>query len=407
MYRPIFIFYLFSSLGLSAFAGENQTVTLHSVAAKVRASNPQLAAARLRIAEARGRVTGAGRLANPTLELEAKHDTEFREGALGIGFAQSFPVTDRLRLEKAVSIAEVRVAEAEVAEVERQLVAQARTAVVEVLASRDLKIMRREEAKLAEELAKTIESAAKKGEGSFLDAGQAKLGSIQHALKIRQLDVRSAGAIGTLKTLLGTDPKTQLDVTGHLPVPYVPKSKKVSASNRPDYRAAVLGTEAAQREVALEKSKRREDIEVGLFAEIERTEDAPEGLENDGIFGVRVSIPLPLWNKNEGAIEEAQAKQARMVKQAEAVENEIQNEVEAARSLMAAHAQIVADIDRDLLPLAKKQVELSERAYREGQGDLQAVLRARDQQIELQTARLDGLREFHLEKAAYEAAAGK
>jgi len=407
MYYKIYIAVALLLLGPRLHAADSRTVTLQSVPEVVRSSNPQLAAARFRIAEAKGRLKGAGRLANPSLEIGAKHDARVRERGFEVAFSQAFPVTDRLQREKDVSAAEVRVAEAEVDEVARLLIAQARVAVVEVLAARELKVMRKKESDLADELANFIEDIAAKGEGSILDAGQARLSSVQHSLEIRQLGVREKMAMGQLRSLIGLGSNSSIEVRGTLPVPYVPKSERVEAEKRPDYRAAVLSSEVAEREVELEKSKRKEDIEATVFVESERAEDAPDGLERDGMIGFRISIPLPFWNKNEGAIEEKSAKKERTKKEAEALAVGIQNEVTTARELMNAHAQVISEIDRDLLPLAQQQVELSEKIYREGQGDLQAVLRARDQQIELQTARLDALREFHLASAAYEAAAGK
>ena len=406
MFRPLLILLLFFLLAPGAAPGKNRSVSLPSVAAEVRKTNPQLSAARLHIAEARARVTGAGRLANPTLEVAGSSDGDAREYGVEVGISQAFPITDRLQREKDVSLAQVRVAEAEVAEVERQLVARARAAVIEVLASRELKKMRQEEAKLATRLADFIADAAQKGEGSLLDASQARLGSVQHVLEIRQLDVRETSATGELKKLLGAPASSRMEVTGSLAVPHVPASETPAVERRPDYRAAVLQAEVAEREVELEKSKSRQDFEAGIFAEVDREEDAPEGLDTEGMIGVRVSIPLPFWDRNEGAIEAARAKRSRLAKQAEAVGSEIRNEIATARSLMEAHAGIVAEIDRDLLPVAQQQVELSEHSFRDGHGDLQAVLRARDQQIELRTARLEALREFHLARAAYLAASG-
>ena len=46
------------------------TLDLSGTPARVRAANPSLKAARLAIAEAEGRLLGAGRLANPTLSFE-------------------------------------------------------------------------------------------------------------------------------------------------------------------------------------------------------------------------------------------------------------------------------------------------------------------------------------------------
>lgn len=48
----------------------------------------------------------------------------------------------------------------------------------------------------------------------------------------------------------------------------------------------------------------------------------------------------------------------------------------------------------------------SEDAYRKGLGDLQATLRAREQQLDLSNTRIETLKQFHLARVRYEAAAG-
>ena len=99
----------------------------------MRAANPDLAAARLRIAEARGRLVQSGRLSNPEVEFGYNRNTANpREHTLGVALLQRFPVTARLRFEKAVSQAQLAAAEAEVADVERKLIAQARTVAVKL-----------------------------------------------------------------------------------------------------------------------------------------------------------------------------------------------------------------------------------------------------------------------------------
>ena len=57
-----------------------------------------------------------------------------------------------------------------------------------------------------------------------------------------------------------------------------------------------------------------------------------------------------------------------------------------------------------LIPLANEQSELAEGAYRNGQGDLQSVLRAREQQLELSASRVEALRNFHHARIRFEAA---
>ncbi len=147
-----------------AGAEEGILVTLNNVGGQVRSQNPDLAAARLRIDEALGLLRQSGRLDNPELGIGVSHDNRFRERTFEVGFSQRFPVTNRLRLEKKISVAQLQAAEAEIRNVERHLVADARTALVKVLAIREQRTLRRGQLGIAEELAKFTREASKLGE---------------------------------------------------------------------------------------------------------------------------------------------------------------------------------------------------------------------------------------------------
>jgi cobalt-zinc-cadmium efflux system outer membrane protein len=381
-------------------------ISLASVGDRVRAQNPDLAAARLRIREANGRLTQSGRLANPELGFEMSHDPRYRERSLEIGFSQRFPVTNRLRLEKTVSATEVKVAVAEVREVERQLIAEARQGIVKVLATRKRRELLKDQATLSQEFADFLSGIAAKGEGSPLDAGQAKLEAASLTLEMRHLDAAETAAIGEIKPLLGVRPDEPLHVGGTLPEATLPATA-VDPSKRPDFQAAVLGARAAGQHVAVEQSKRYEDVEAGLFFGAERTEDAPEGYDREGLVGLRFTLPLPLWNKNEGAIEEAKARHERMEQEAGALARKIRLEAEAAKAEMNEWSKLLAETRDSLLPLADEQSKAAEDAYRKGQGELQTVFRTREKRMQLMAARLDALREFHLARVRYESALAK
>ncbi len=384
-------------LPLSAESAE--ILTYASLPGRIRAANPDLAAARLRIREAIGRMKQSGRLENPQLETEFEHDRRFREGRLEIGISQRFPVTDRLRLEKQVTLAAVETAEAEVLDVERRLVASARGAFVRVLAIRQRRELLKEQETLAEQLAGFIAAAAEKGEGSPLDAGQARLEAARLATESRRLDAEEAAAAGELKPLLGLPPSAGLHLSGKLGDAILPAGGK--AIRRPDLDAARLDAQAAAGDIAVERARSREDMEAGFFLAAERSEDTA------AIAGIRLKIPLPFWNRNEGAIEEAAARRERKEKEASALAANIRHEAAAAFAEMRQWAAMIAELSDKLLPLAKDQAARTEAAWREGQGELQTVLRAREQSLELAASRLDALREFHLARVRYEAAIGQ
>jgi cobalt-zinc-cadmium efflux system outer membrane protein len=387
-------------------AAPAQLLTLNSVADRIRAQNPDLAAARLRIDEALGRMNQSGRLANPELETSLESGTRFRERRFEVGFSQRFPVTDRLPLEKSVTAIEVEAARAEVQEVERLLITDARQAIVKVLAIRQRRELLKSQSALSTEFAKLLSEAAGRGEGSPLDAGQAKLEAASLAVEMRQLDASEAAAIGEIKPLLGMSPSTPVLVGGTLAAPSMPKGQ-VNLYLRPDYQAAMLAAHAAKQGVALEYAKRYDDLEAGFFAASERSEDAPNGYDREGIVGLRFRIPLPLWNRNEGNIQAAQATHERKEKETEALGRTIRLEVEAAKAEMLEWLKLSTELNDVLIPLAEEQATSSEKAFNAGQGELQAVFRSREKRLQLAGARLDAVREFHLARVRYEAALSK
>jgi outer membrane protein, heavy metal efflux system len=381
-------------------------VSLESVGQRVRAENPDLAAARLRIDEALGRVSQSGRLANPELETSFEHNPRFREGRLQVEFSQRFPLTNRLQQEKEISIGALKSSEAEVREIERQLIAQARETVVKLLAARQHRALLREQAAASGELADSLSDAASKGEGSALDAGQARLESASLTIETRQLAATEAELAGTLKALLGMRPGEALDISGKLPEPEIPAAG-VTPSRRPDLQAAKLAAITAAQAVGLEQARRYEDVEAGVFAAAERSEDVPAGYDNEAILGLRFKIPLPLWNKNEGAIQQAEATRMRKEMEVAALTRNIRLEADATRAEMAEWAALVREISSHLLPLADEHSALAEASYRAGQGDIQTVLRSRGKRLQLASSRLDALREFHLARVRHEAATAK
>lgn len=407
MSKPYLFALMACAITAQSLAAETSVVvTLGSIGDRIRAQNPDLAAARLRIQEAVGRMNQSGRLSNPDLETSFEHNSRFREGKLEIGFSQRFPVTGRLQLEKDVSLTELKASEAEVREVERQIISKAREAVVKVLATRQRRELLREQVGVSKQFADFLSDVAAKGEGSALDAGQAKLEATSLSTEIRQLDASEAALVGELKPLLGMRPGESLSVSGSLPIPSLP-SVAADPAKRPDFQAAKLNAQAAAQGVALEQARRYDDVEGGFFAAAERTEDAPEGYENEAIIGLRFKVALPFWNKNEGAIQEAEAKKERTEKEAIALGRGIRLEAEAARAEMAEWTRLIGEIDSTLLPLADEQSKLAEDAYRNGQGEIQSVLRSREKRLQLSAAKLDALREFHLARVRHESALGK
>ena len=397
---------LFLFLTTTALPAEpGAVVTLDSVGDRVRAQNPELAAARLAISEAVGRMRQSGRLENPELEVEAEHNDDFAERRLEIGLRQKFPVTSRLRLERELGATRVRAAENEVREVANRLTGEARAALVELLALRERRALVRQQSEVSGELADFIQESARKGEASSIDAGQARLETSRFSTELRRLQAEEQRALGTLKPLLGMSPGERLHVSGALPGLRLPEG--ADPAGRPAMEIARLAVLEAEQQVAIERSRRFGDVAAGVFVGAERVVDAPEAADKEGIVGIRFTVPLPFWDKNEGNIEAAEARAERRRKEAYALDREIRLGAEAARAEMLEWAKMAREVEDELLPQAAEQTDLAEQAWRDGQGDLLTVLRSREQRLELAAARLEALTQFQLARVRYQTVLGE
>lgn len=405
MFRNLFTF---TFLGL-AVAGHAERFTLESAVPYALKHNPELAAARFSIEEARGRLLHSGRLTNPELESELRPNVRGREFSFGVGFVQKFPLTNRLRLEKAVSQAELVTAEAEVRAAELKLATAIRTVGVKLLSLQGSKALKERQIANSKELAASSAKIAAQAEGSGLEASQFELEAQQLSLDLLQLDSDHAGLAGEVRPLLGLPAAEAVEFTGGLPEVALPGSASPDMATRADYQAAQARIEAARQGISLAKANKWADASIGVGAELDRAEDAPDGLQNEGIVGIRFSLPLPFWNKNEGKVKEAQASAARAEKEAEALVAQVRAEAVAALAEMKAARRIANETTNSLLPKAREIEEKIASFYKQAQPGTQLsdVLRSREKRLALEQAKLDALRSYHLARIRFNAAMGR
>lgn len=390
----------------SAVAGEVR-LTLESAPAYALNHNPAFAAARLRIEEARGRLRQSGLLSNPEIDATFSRHPDSSEQKLGVALMQRFPVTARLRLEKAVSRAELAAAHAEVRNAERKLVAEVRSGAVKLLAIDGHRELRRKQLGNSHELAGFTRRRVESGEASFVDASQVELEGHQLRTDLLQLDVERAAVAGELRGLLGLAADDTFIIAGDLPRLISVPGSDANPALRPDFEVAENVAEAARQAAELARAQRWQDIGLGFHVEAERIEDAPDGIQRDNFVGLKLAVPLPLWNRNEGRIQETNAAALRAEKETDALARSIHAEVSAAREAMRALAKVVAELEDQMLPAATQIENQLHQAYSTGQTTLQETLRARDRRLSLERQRLEALRDFHLARIRYEAAIGK
>jgi cobalt-zinc-cadmium efflux system outer membrane protein len=149
-------------------------------------------------------------------------------------------------------------------------------------------------------------------------------------------------------------------------------------------------------QLSLATAQRWDDISVKLFASRELAQDAPEGLERNTFAGIGLSIPLPLRNRNEQAIEEAKIdiEKARRARGAKMFE--IHSELRAALKAREAAHQLALSASGEALELAKKNFNDFKAAQQTGQASLLQVQQAQTQLLQLENSALEFQKNYHI-----------
>ena len=405
MSRLLFVF-LFLCLAIPIRA---EGITAEAAVTYALRHNPELAAARQGIEQARGRLAQSGRRAAPELEAEFRPNlADSSEFGVGLGIMQKFPLTSRLLLEKKLSHSEVTVAELEVRDAERRVGVNVRSLAVKLLALNDERELKRGRLLLGREWLVVARKNAAAGEGSSLEADQLELEAGQVEVELLQLDAEEVALVGALRPLLGWPVGAALELAGTLDPPSpVDSAGLPDVTIRSDYLAGQARLESARRELDLQKASQWDDVSAGLAYERDHAYDAGAGMQRDQFLGIKLTVPLPLRSAARGRVQEAVATIRRRELEAAALAASIQADAATARAEMTAATTQYARISSTLLPQARQLEEKFFAAYQSGQAPLTNSLRSREQRLSLEAAQLAAQRNYHLARIQFEAAMGR
>lgn len=200
-------------------------------------------------------------------------------------------------------------------------------------------------------------------EGDFL---KIKLQLLQFQSDVSAAKLAKLQSLAALRQLLGFETvPDDYDVQGTLDYQPVHADlsglKNVAALNRPDLRAAQQSVTAAESQYALQKANGKMDI-TGTF-NFSHTAGASSG----SFF---YSMPLPIFNRNQGEIERAQYAITQAREQASETTQQVSTDVATAFANLQTNDQIIQLYQGGYVDQAKQSRDISEYAYRKGAASL-------------------------------------
>jgi cobalt-zinc-cadmium efflux system outer membrane protein len=368
-------------------------ITMEQAVATALGNNLDLRAASYEIDKARGRLLQAGLWPNPALEFSTTTDRSFNDEGERMsvaGFQQAFPISGRLHFAKRVSRVDVAQAMAEIRNRERLLIGEVQRDFLNVLLLQQQLAANREFVGLNREFVDLLEERLKRAEVSEVDLNLARVELQRLGLESALLESDLVARELSLKLKMGLPPEDKMALEGNveaLAAKFRPeKYQTTMVVNRPDLRQTELGIDRAAAEVRLARAEAWADWTLGTSYENERRVDAPIGLKSEEFFGFKVSIPIALWNRNQGRAYEQKAAAEQAREQFEAQRLSIRSEIATAMARALKLRDAVANYRRDLLPALAQTNTLVRKGYNEGLIPATQVIQVQQQQTTLRAS---------------------
>ncbi len=398
--------------------GETRLTPTFAAVEALRAS-PDLAAAYAAIDAARGRLIQAGLWPNPALALTGRSDFALQnegERAIGVDLAQRFPIAGRIARAQDVARVDVALALAEAREFERVLIGEVRRTAYS-LAALDEAIESRESViRTAEELTHAATRRRRAAEVSDADVNLLEIELARFEQEKRRLELDRAVVAIRLNQLLyrPVDSPTAISVSldeSAFDVSQATDELAKAAARRPDLEGIRLDSDRARADAQLARAESWEDWTIGAGYESDRQvfrnepPSDPIGVKRDDFLGVAVSVPLPLWNRNQGRVVEAQANERRARARLAARERAVEAEIEAARRRATELSHVAREYHESLLPRSRQNVDLLERGYRQGLVAITTLVQAEQQLADTVLRHAQTLGELRQAEVDFETAA--
>jgi cobalt-zinc-cadmium efflux system outer membrane protein len=365
----------------------------------------------LAIAEGLRRESAALLFNNPELTAEQTR----RRAAAGsagesareprFGVSQPFETGGQQGRRREVASATRDAIDAEIADARIQVRSEAALRFSAVLAAQRRVQIEERSLALFDTSAQAVARRREAGEDTRLDANVAAIEAerARNALVLAREQLINARA--ELAALLQS-PLTQLpevvgDLAAAIPHPYTPEELERSAQNLPRIRALVARESAARARLGLEQANRSPDVRLGLNV---GREGPPAARER--VTTVSVTVPLPIFRRNDAAIGQAQAEATQAEVERLAGTRDAEAQVRRLWLRLASQIERAQRLQRAMLPAAQDNQQLAARSRQAGQIGLLDQLVVNRQALDAEREVNDALADLQVTRIELERAAG-
>lgn len=350
------------------------------------AQNPELAAAGREIGIAEGERRQAGLIPNPELSWEVE-DTRRDTSTTTVTLSQALELGGKRGARIELASAGQSVAQLELERQRNGLRADVVQAFHAALRAQTALELAQQSQALTERGLQVVQGRVKAGQSSPVEVTRAQVQLAQARAQVRRAESQRTVAYQALARLTG-NPLASFDRldASHLSPGPAPRAEALldKIARTAEWRLAQAQIQRGEAALGSEKARRIPDLTVSLGSQYNR-----EDRERVNVVGL--SMPLPLFDRNQGNVLAAarRADQARDLRNA--VELRLRSDTRSAVSQWAAAMAEVQAYDRTILPSAQQAVDTATRGFEMGKFGFLDVLDAQRTLIEARGLYLDAL----------------
>ncbi len=385
-------------------------VTLRDALALALMNNPRLAAFSWEVRAREANVIQAGLLPNPEITIEL-------ENFGGSGATSGFDGSENtLWLSQLIELGGKRTKRRTVADFDRAVagwdyesaridtLTEVALAFSQLLAAQERHALSEELVGVTEEALRIVGEQVKAGAVSAVEKYRAEVAlassRVELAWRVRQLNA----ARKLLAATWGSTNVSFSGVAGALDEGISPPPSEAAlvrqVEENPDLARWTTELSARRALVALEDSRRIPDVTLG---------GGPRWFNetDDNAFVLELSVPLPLFDRNQGAALEARRRVAKASEERRAAQVDVTTALGTAYESLAATYEAIVSLQRDVLPKAQAAFDGATSAYRRGVFRYLDVLDAQRTLFALRSEYLDTLAAHHRDIARVERLVGR
>ena len=372
--------------------------------------NPELNAFTFELRAAEARTLQAGVLPNPALSAELENIGGTGSATKGARAAES-----TLQLSQLIELGGKRAKRLRLAGLERELtgwdyevkrlevLTEAKKAFVDVVTTTERLAFTTDLLRLAEQVQRTVSARVQAGKVSPIEETRTRVTVSTARLQVQQARTVHEAAKKRLAASWGSTTPAFEGVSGALetttPLPSL-EVLAVQAQKNPDIARWVAEMAARRAQVEVARSRAVPDLTVS--GGVRYLNEVKEGA-----FVLGFSLPLPLFDRNQGGIQEAYARLSKAELERRAAEVRVSTALSDVYQNLVNATNEVTTLQNDVLPAAQEAFQATQEGYRLGKFGLLDVLDVQRTFFETRGRYLEALATYHKAVADLERLSGE